>query len=211
VHIINEAAGVSPKSQAFAAPGRRERGCARTNASKLIAPAMPVLRTQEESFSTRHSALAPDNWRLASGVWHLGFTLIELLIVITIIAMGAAMVALSVSGSDTRLLKEETARLSALFRIAQDEARVSGRTLVWEANLEGYRFRPLDPEAARDWKDEVLRPRAWPFAVRSIEGGRIVFGREPLLDPATLRIATAEREVRLVLDAQGELREAGAN
>jgi general secretion pathway protein H len=140
-------------------------------------------------------------------VRHAGFTLIELLIVITIIAMGAAMVALSVSGGDARLLKEETARLSALFRIAQDEARVSGRTLVWEANLEGYRFRPLDPEAARDWRDEVLRPRAWPFAVRSIEGGRIVFGREPLLDPATLRIATAEREVRLVLDAQGELRE----
>jgi general secretion pathway protein H len=136
-----------------------------------------------------------------------GFTLIELLIVITIIALGAAMVALSVSGSDARLLKEETARLSALFRIAQDEARVSGRTLVWEANLEGYRFRPLDPEAARDWNDEVLRARAWPFAVRSIEGGRIVFGREPLLDPATLRIATAEREVRLVLDALGELRE----
>jgi general secretion pathway protein H len=135
-----------------------------------------------------------------------GFTLLELLIVITIIAMGAAAVALSVSSSDARLLKEETARLGALFRIAQDEARVSGRTLVWEANLEGYRFRPLDPEAARDWKDEILRPRAWPFAVRRVEGGRIVFGREPLLDPATLHIETAEREVRLVLDALGELR-----
>ena len=116
------------------------------------------------------------------------------------------MVALSVSGSDARLLKEETARLGALFRIAQDEARITGRTLVWEANLEGYRFLPLDPEAAREWHDEVLRPRAWPFAVRHVEGGRIVFGREPLLDPVTLRIATAEREVRLELDALGNLR-----
>jgi hypothetical protein len=42
--------------------------------------------------------------------------------------------------------------------------------------------------------------------VRRVEGGRIVFGREPLLDPATLHIETAEREVRLVLDALGELR-----
>jgi len=33
-----------------------------------------------------------------------------------------------------------------------------------------------------------------------------VFGREPLLDPATLRIATAEREARLALDAFGNLR-----
>jgi hypothetical protein len=77
---------------------------------------------------------------------------------------------------------------------------------VWEADLEGYRFRPLDDEAARDWTDEVLRPRTWPFEVRGIEGGRIVFGREPLLEPATLRIATAEREVRLALDAFGDLR-----
>jgi hypothetical protein len=93
-----------------------------------------------------------------------------------------------------------------LFRIAQDEARITGRALVWEADLEGYRFRPLDEEAARDWNDEILRPRTWPFAVLGIEGGRIVFGREPLLDPATLRIATAERETRLALDAFGTLR-----
>ncbi|HKA39558.1 MAG TPA: prepilin-type N-terminal cleavage/methylation domain-containing protein [Burkholderiales bacterium] len=151
-------------------------------------------------------------WRLAAGRWRLaayrrrGFTLIELLIVITILALGAMAVALSVSGSDARMLKEETARLGALFRIAQDEARISGRALVWEADLEGYRFEPLDPEAARGWKDEILRPRAWPFTVRRIEGGRIVFGREPLLDPGTLRIVTADREVLLVLDALGELR-----
>jgi len=135
-----------------------------------------------------------------------GFTLIELLVVIAILGIVAAAVALSVSRSDGRLLQEETARLGALFRIAQDEVRVTGRALVWEANLEGYRFRLLDEEAARDWTDEVLRPRTWPFEVRGIEGGRIVFGREPLLEPATLRIATAEREVRLALDAFGTLR-----
>ena len=126
--------------------------------------------------------------------------------VVAILAVAAATVALSVWSSDTRRPREEAARLGALFRIAQDEARVSGLTLVWEADLEGYRFRPLDAEAARDWSDEILRPRSWPFTVSQIEGGRIVFGREPLLDPATLRIATAEREVRLELDALGNLR-----
>ena len=135
-----------------------------------------------------------------------GFTLIELLVVIAILGIAAAAVALSVSRSDVRLLQEETARLGALFRIAQDEARITGRALVWEADHDGYRFRPLDEETARDWNDDILRPRAWPFAVRRIEAGRIVFGREPLLDPATFFIATAEREARLELDAFGNLR-----
>ncbi|HEY7742928.1 MAG TPA: GspH/FimT family pseudopilin [Burkholderiales bacterium] len=134
-----------------------------------------------------------------------GFTLIELLVVIALLGIAAAVVALSVSASDSRLLREETARLGALFRIAQDEARITGRTLVWEADSAGYRFRPLDTEAAGDWNDDVLRRRAWPFEVRSIEGGRIVFGREPLLDPATLTITTAQTETRLVLDALGNL------
>jgi general secretion pathway protein H len=135
-----------------------------------------------------------------------GFTLIEILVVIAILGVAAAAVALSVSTSDARLLQEETARLGALFRIAQNEARVSGRALVWEADRDGYRFRPLDAEAARDWNDEILRARRWPFPVRAVEGSPIVFGREPLLEPAQLRIATAEREARLVLDALGNLK-----
>lgn len=135
-----------------------------------------------------------------------GFTLLEILVVIAILGVAAAAVAFSISTNDARLLQEETARLAALFRIAQNEARVSGRALVWEADREGYRFRPLDSEAARDWKDEILRERRWPFEVRAVEGGPIVFGREPLLEPAQLRIATAEREARLVLDALGNLK-----
>lgn len=135
-----------------------------------------------------------------------GFTLIELLVVIAMLGIAAAVVVLSVSGSDARQLREEVARLGALFRIAQDEARITGRALVWEADVSGYRFRPLGEEPAADWNDEILRPRTWPFEVRHIEGGRILFGREPLLEPATLRIATAEREARLELDALGNLK-----
>lgn len=140
-----------------------------------------------------------------------GFTLIEILVVIAILGVAAAAAALSISTSDARLLQEETARLGALFRIAQNEARVSGRTLVWEADRTGYRFRPLPlpyeaAEAPRDWNDEILRERRWPFEVRAIEGSPIVFGREPLLEPAQLRIETREREMRLALDPLGNLK-----
>lgn len=134
-----------------------------------------------------------------------GFTLIELLVVIAMLGIAAAVVALSVSGGEARLLREEAARLGALFRIAQDEARITGRALVWEADTNGYRFRPLDEEAGREWRDDVLRERAWPFVVRRIDGGRVVFGREPLLEPVTMQIATAEVETRLALDALGNL------
>ena len=140
-----------------------------------------------------------------------GFTLIEILVVMAILAIAAATVVMSISTSDARLLQEETARLGALFRIAQNEARISGRALVWEADREGYRFRPLllpsdGAEAAREWNDEILRARRWPFAVRAVEGGPIVFGREPLLEPAQLRIVTPEREARLTLDPLGNLK-----
>lgn len=134
-----------------------------------------------------------------------GFTLIELLVVIAMLGIAAAVVALSVSGGEARLLREEAARLGALFRIAQDEARITGRALVWEADTNGYRFRPLDEEAGREWRDDVLRERAWPFVVRRIDGGRVVFGREPLLEPVTMQIATTEVETRLALDALGNL------
>lgn len=140
-----------------------------------------------------------------------GFTLIELLVVIALLGIAAAIATLSVSRNDSRLLREESLRLAALFRIAQDEARVSGRTLLWEANLNGYRFRPLDADASAQWqdrqnkRDELLRPRAWPFTVKEIDVPRIVFGREPLLEPVALRLVTGERTARLALDAFGNL------
>ena len=134
-----------------------------------------------------------------------GYTLIELLVALTVLAIAAGAVALSLPSGEERRVRVEAARLGALFRIAQDQARMEGRALVWEADDQGYRFAPLDAEAARDWHDELLRPRSWPFAVRRLEAQRIVFGREPLLAPATVRIATTEREVLLALDALGNL------
>src|SRR5437016_5859020 len=83
------------------------------------------------------------------------------------------------------------------------EARVGGRTLIWEADLGGYRFRPAMPGALRE---ELARERRWPVAVKRIETPRILFTREPLREPATLEIATDEHRLRLALDALGNLR-----
>jgi general secretion pathway protein H len=136
-----------------------------------------------------------------------GFTLIELLLTVAIIGVAAGVVSLSLRGDEARKLREEGDRLAALFRIAASEARVGGRALVWEADLSGYRFRPLVADASIELREE-LRPRRWAVEMRRVETRQLVFAREPVREPAVLEIATPQYQLRLVLDALGNLRPA---
>jgi general secretion pathway protein H len=139
-----------------------------------------------------------------------GFTLIELLVAVTILAVAAAIATLSVASREGRDVDEEVRRMAALFRLAQDDAGMSGTTLVWEADVHGYRFRRLNDssESEPSPRDDLLRARRWPFTVTRIEAQPIVFGREPLLQPGVIRLSTASRDLRLVLDPFGNLTEA---
>ena len=137
-----------------------------------------------------------------------GFTLIELLLTVAIIGIAAGVVSLSVRGAEARKLNEEGDRLAALFRMAASEARVGGRALVWQADLSGYRFRPLVVDASYAMREELARERAWPVPVRRVEAHEIIFTREPLRRPATLEIDTADEKLALELDALGNLRRA---
>jgi len=137
-----------------------------------------------------------------------GFTLIELLLTVAILGVAAGVVSLSLRGDEARKLREEGDRLAALFRMAASEARVGGRALVWEADLSGYRFRPLVADAAVELREELRRPRSWAVEVRRIETRQLLFAREPVREPAVLEIATREHKLRLALDALGNLRPA---
>jgi len=77
-----------------------------------------------------------------------GYTLVELLVVIAVIGIAAGAVVLALRGNDARRLAEEGDRLAALFRMAQSDARVSGRPVLWQADLAGYRFRALGNDGA---------------------------------------------------------------
>lgn len=135
-----------------------------------------------------------------------GFTLIELLLTVAIIGVAAGIVTLSVRGTEMRKLTQEADRLAALFRMAASEARVGGRTLVWEADLAGYRFRPLVADSGYLLRDELARDRSWGFAVRAVNAHELMFTREPLRTPASVEIDTGEHRLRLALDALGNPR-----
>lgn len=135
-----------------------------------------------------------------------GFTLIELLLVVVLIAVAASVAAMSVPRDEHYKLQEEGDRLAALFRMAASEARVGGRTLVWEADLSGYRFRPLVADNTFNLREELARDRSWGIEVRKVDARELVFTREPVRAPATVEIATDEHRLRLALDALGNPR-----
>lgn len=138
-----------------------------------------------------------------------GYTLIELLITIAIIGIAVGVVTLSVRGTESRKLAEEADRLAALFRMAASEARTSGRTLLWEADRTGYRFRALVADATQPLPEELARERRWPVEVEDVDRHELVFAREPLREPAMVAIATKDGVLRLELDARGDLHPAG--
>lgn len=135
-----------------------------------------------------------------------GFTLIELLLTVAIIGVAAGIVSLSVRGAESRKLAEEGDRLAALFRMASSEARVGGRSLVWEADLSGYRFRPLVADNTYELREDLARERPWKIELRDVEPRSLVFTREPLREAATVELASTEHRLRLGLDALGNLR-----
>jgi hypothetical protein len=114
-------------------------------------------------------------------------------------------VSLAVGDDEPRKQREETERLAALFRIAHSEARTSGRALAWEADLEGYSFRPLDGGSPDELREELRRRRTWPFQVERIGTPRVLVTREPIREPALIEIAARRRDLHLSLDALGNL------
>lgn len=136
-----------------------------------------------------------------------GFTLLELLVILVIIGIVASAVSLSLAPVEHRRVAHEVERLAALFRLAHDEARVSGRAIAWKADTAGYWFLVGEEVRGDGVGDDPLRPRAWPFAVQRVDAPDVVFGREPLLNPAKISIAATQRTLTLQLDAFGNLQE----
>lgn len=159
------------------------------------------MRTSAPGNPERERARAPRESRSRAR----GLSLLELLVTISILGIVLGAVTLSLAPTDARRVDEEIDRLAAVFRLAQDETRLTGQPLTWRADLGGYRFVASDGRPRRLGPDDPLRPRAWPFEVRRIDAPAVRFGREPLLPRTEIRLTTPTRRIDLVLDAFGTL------
>jgi general secretion pathway protein H len=131
-----------------------------------------------------------------------GFTLIEVMLVLAIIAIGTALVSLTLRDGTQNRLDEEGARLSALLESARAEARASGITVRWvpadASASDGAQFRfiglPPGAELPMRWLGEGVSAE--------IVGARaLLLGPEPVLPAQQLVLHLEDR--RLVLATDG--------
>ena len=131
-----------------------------------------------------------------------GFTLIEIMVVVTIVAIAAALISLALPDRDRSRLEEEGMRLSALLESARAEARAAGLTVRWApaaadaSDGANFRFSGLPPgsELPTRWLDAAV-------SAEVIGAAAVLLGPEPVL-PAQ-RVVLRLNERRLVLASDG--------
>ena len=131
-----------------------------------------------------------------------GFTLIELLVVVTLIAIAAAAISLSLRDPAAAQLEREAERLAALFESARAEARAAGLEVRWvtvnDTSGDQFRFLGLPPslQLPRRWLGEAV-------AVE-IDGARQVqLGPEPMIGAQRLRLRLGDQRLVLATDGLG--------
>jgi general secretion pathway protein H len=91
-----------------------------------------------------------------------GFTLIEMMVVIVLIAIVAGAVTVSTRPDPRKELAVQAQRVGLLMGIAAEESRLRQRSIVWEADLHGYRFVEESADTRNTFGgDDMLRERAW--------------------------------------------------
>lgn len=144
---------------------------------------------------------------------HRGFTLLELLVVLVIasILLGAA--AFNAMPANRQVLQDDAQRIALLLQAARDEAIVRNRAIAFEIDEQRYRFLIRQNDS---WQvlthDALLRERAFrraPLVVTLTPPSsdrlplRIVFGREPVDKPFTLRLTLGANSASIQADGIG--------
>ena len=97
-----------------------------------------------------------------------GFTLIEMLVVLLIMGLMVGMVSVIVRPDDREALCVEAERLAQLLDLAAVEARLTGQSVAWTPDAQGYRFWRMTADAG--WAElrdsDALRPRTLPHGIR---------------------------------------------
>ncbi|WP_447764627.1 GspH/FimT family pseudopilin [Sphingopyxis panaciterrae] len=110
-----------------------------------------------------------------------GFTLVELMVVLTILALAAAAVVLTIPGEE-RNVRSEADRVAARLAAARDVAVIEGRGVAVNFAPSGYGFERRVEGAWQPLPGRAFEQRSWPGDVRFVAGdgqgaARILFDR----------------------------------
>lgn len=111
-----------------------------------------------------------------------GFSLIELMVVMVIVGIATAAISLSVAPDPAQDLRRDARELVQHLAVAQNEVRIDGRVIAWQASADGYGF------ARGTWQG--VAGSAIP--VVSTAGSLDTFGRDDELRPRQWRVTPVE-------------------
>jgi general secretion pathway protein H len=155
-----------------------------------------------------------------------GFSLIEMLVVLAIIGIVTAAAGLAaVSGQASRQLRDDAARLSQLFALAQAHAQAWGTAVAWRHNASRYWFEPVflprpalvsslrvhsSQQEAGMFDSGVLRPRRWSsdsaVHVSVAPAGNVVFLADWLSGPHRVELSDGQNTIVIDRQAMGVYR-----
>jgi general secretion pathway protein H len=143
-----------------------------------------------------------------------GFTLLELMVVIVLAGILLTIVSVSVTPDPRQQLGREARRVGQLIALASDEARIRQQPIVWEADLNGYRFvTEAGGERQLLTGDDMLRERPWEHTLKRIalldaqgrQPSQVVLG--PGAPPLRISIAREWIQPRFRLEIANDIAE----
>lgn len=143
-----------------------------------------------------------------------GFTLMELLLVIAIAGITLGLASLSLGPNDARALQDDARRIAALMQLADDEAILRDRAILFEADAQRYRFLIRQQGAWSPMSgDELLRARMFsrpPVSLSVVPDNgskgivRIVFEPRPIGTPFALKLSSRTATAGIRADGLGQ-------
>ena len=132
-----------------------------------------------------------------------GFALIELLLVLVLIGISLKMVIPNLAQSNHSALVEEGERLTQLMNYVSTRSMTTGKTLAWNAWLNGYRF--LEFEQRTDtWlpilDDRILKTRTLPEGITVA----YIYSQNQITNQIIFRATSVHSPFEIVLKNQHE-------
>ena len=138
-----------------------------------------------------------------------GFTLVELLVTLSVMALLASAVTLTMGGGGSKV-GSEAARFASRVAATRDQAILGGTAMGIWVSPSGYGFERFEAGGWQPWEARPLVQRDWAKGIVPSLGEssaqRIRFDPVGLpSEPSAVTLAGDDRSVRVTVDATGEV------